>query len=146
MSSWNLPYVWHKLKLGIRRRCPDCEYGKLFDSHFHMVKTCPYCGSRFERSSGDSIGGVYLNIAAAELTAIGGYFIVERLFDPPFSFQLALWVFYVLGFVALFYPYGRGLWVSILYLTGAVYPDPDYEREYIAPHRVTYGKTPQEHE
>jgi hypothetical protein len=32
------------------------------------------------------------------------------------------------------YPFARGLWVAFLYLTGGVYADPDYEREYIAPY------------
>lgn len=146
MRSRTASYIIHKLRVGLRRRCPECELGKLFPRPFRMEKVCPYCGSRFERSSGDMIGGVYLNMVAAQLTALGGFFLIHALFAPPIWIHLAGWIGYVLVFTAVFYPYARGLWVAVLYLTGAVYPDPDYEREYFAPHHVTYGKTPQEHD
>lgn len=111
-----------------------------------MIATCPYCDVRYERSSGEAIGGVYINVAAAEFTAMAGFFTVNALFAPPILWQLAIWVPYLLVFVVLFYPRARGIWTSILWLTGAVYPDPDYEREYIAPDHIPHSRAPQEYD
>jgi uncharacterized protein (DUF983 family) len=118
----------------------------MFTGLFHMVKTCPYCGARFERASGDSIGGVYINVALAEFTSMTGFFLSNALFHPPLLLELAFWVTYVLVFCALFYRHGKGLWVGVNYLLGGVYPDPDYEREYIAPKQVLATKKPQRNE
>lgn len=111
-----------------------------------MREKCPYCQSRFERSPGDTIGGVYINVALAELSALAGFFTVDAVLHPPILHQLYFWIPYVLVFCALFYRHARGLWLAVLHLTGAIYPDPDYEREYISPRHVRRGKTPQRHE
>lgn len=132
--------MFRKLSIGLRRRCPECERGQIFASHFQINATCAYCGVRFERSSGDAVGGVYINVAVAEFTAMTGFFLVHTLFHPPMLAQLFIWIPYVLVFSILFYPYARGLWVGVMYLTGGIYRDPDYEREYIASSHV-YGTT-----
>lgn len=135
-----------KLGVGLRLRCPVCEQGRMFTGLFRLHPTCPYCLSRYERGSGDAIGGVYINVALAEITALMGFFTVHTLFSPPIYAQLFIWVPYILVFVLLFYRHARGLWIGVLFLTGAVYPDPDYTREYIAPAAALRGRAPQEHE
>jgi uncharacterized protein (DUF983 family) len=146
MRSRKFSYIGHKLKVGLTLRCPNCEQGKLFHGLFKMVAVCPYCQSRFERGSGDAVGGVYINVALAELTSVGGFFVVQRLFHPPIMVQLLIWVPYILLFVVFFYRHARGLWTGVLFITGAVYPDPDYERDYIAPNQVVRGSAPLERE
>lgn len=149
MRSRKFAYALHKLKVSARLRCPECEQGRLFERCFRvfrMKKTCDYCKVRFERTSGDAIGGVYINVALAELTAMGGFFAVHALFAPPIMLQLFFWVPYVLAFCVLGYKPARGLWIGVMYLTGGIYADPDYQREYIAPTTRTYGRTPQENE
>lgn len=143
MQSRNLSYILHKLRVGASRRCPSCERGRLFSNHFRMEPVCPYCQSRFERSSGDVIGGVYINVALAELTALMGFFAVHNVSTIPILHQLFIWVPYILLFTVYFYPHTRGLWVAVLYLTGGVYPDPDYQREYIACYAPPADKTPE---
>jgi len=146
MRSRKFSYIGHKLKVGFTLRCPNCEQGKMFHGLFKMDPVCPYCQSRFERRSGDAVGGVYISVALAELTSVGGFFLVHGLFHPPIMLQLLIWVPYILLFVVLFYRHARGLWTGILFVTGAVYPDPDYERDYIAPNQVVRGSTPLERE
>ncbi|GAB4512278.1 MAG: hypothetical protein OHK0046_11570 [Anaerolineae bacterium] len=102
---------------------------------------------RFERGSGDAVGGVYINVAVAELTAVSGFFLLHHLFDLPMLYQLLIWIPYVLLFSLYFYPYARGLWVAVMYLTGGIYADPDYEREYYGPTYIPYSaRTSQEPE
>ena len=92
------------------------------------------------------IGSAYITILLAELSALIGFFGVQAAFAPPITTQLMFWVPYLLVFSVVFYPVARGLWVAILYLTGGVYPDPDYTREYYGPtnrirvHRADTGE------
>lgn len=144
MRSKSPSYVFHKLKIGFQNRCPECEQGRIFARRFQINAMCPYCHSRFERSSGDAIGGVYINVALAEFTAMTGFFITQWLFEPSVTVQLAIWLPFILIFCIAFYRPTRGLWVGIMYLTGGIYPDPDYMREYIAPQTLPMDRTPHE--
>jgi uncharacterized protein (DUF983 family) len=109
-----------------------------------MHDTCPYCNARYERGHGEGVGGLYINIALAEFTALSGFFIVDALTDIEPIVQLLFWIPYILIFCALLHRHARGIWVGIVYLTGGVYPDPDYMREYFrsenepAPHSAEH--------
>src|SRR5690606_14067223 len=119
----------HKLWVGTALRCPNCEQGRMFDGLMRMRRHCDVCDVRFERQSGESVGGMYLNLGLAELTAIPGFFIVKALFEPPFLPHLLFWLAYTLVFCLLFYRHARGMWVSISYLSGGVQTDSDYLRD-----------------
>jgi uncharacterized protein (DUF983 family) len=146
MQSRKLSYILHKFWLGLRRRCPECEQGRLFASYFKMHETCPYCDVRFSRHSGDAIGGVYINVALAELSALMGFMLLHNISDIPIIHQLMLWIPYLLVFTVLFYPFARGMWISVMYLTGAIYVDPDYMREYVAPYYKRHPENPEKTE
>jgi len=133
LHSYTPRYILRKLWVGARLRCPSCEIGPIFKDRLHLHGTCPYCNVRYERGAGESIGGIYVNIMAAESTAFIGFLVVQVLFSPSIVDQLAFWVPYLIVFSVLFYRHARAIWVSVLYLTGAVYEDPDYTREYFGP-------------
>jgi len=130
-SFSDFPYYLNVLLTGTRLRCPHCGQGKMSRGLLHMDKTCPYCGVRWERQSGESVGGMYINLGFAELTALGGFFLADALFHPPFVPHLVFWVVYNILFCLLFYRHARGMWVAISYLTGGVQMDADYEREHM---------------
>lgn len=115
-------WVW-KLWIGARLRCPNCEQGKMFSSLFRMEPVCDHCGARYERAQGESIGGTLINLVAAEMLSMGGFIVSQVLFSPPLVFQLVFWVAFNLIFILLFYRHARGMWVSVAYLAGSVYPD-----------------------
>ncbi|MBC6935372.1 MAG: DUF983 domain-containing protein [Chloroflexi bacterium] len=120
--------VLRKLLLGLLLRCPNCGRGRLFDGLFNLFRmeaTCPDCHVRYERQSGESIGGTLINLCLAEVLSVGGYFATQAAFAPPLAFQLIFWITFNIVFIVLFYRHARGLWVSIAYLTGGVYPDAD---------------------
>jgi len=119
VKSW-LHVLWVTFTL----RCPNCEQGKIFTGLFRMNKTCPVCGVRFEREDGESVGGMYINLGLAELTTVGGFFLADALWHPPFEPHLIFWVIYNVLFIVLFYNRSRAMWVGISYLTGGVRPDP----------------------
>lgn len=120
-----LLYYAHKLWVGMLLRCPNCEQGRMFRGLFKMDEKCPHCGARYERLSGESIGGTMLNLSLAETLSMGGYIVTQALFSPPLAFQLTFWVSFNIIFILLFYRHARGMWVSVAYLSGSVYPDSD---------------------
>lgn len=126
----DIGYAIHKLWVGLRLRCPNCERGHMFHGLFKMDETCPYCGARYERREGESIGGTMINLVCAEVLSMGGYLISQALFAPPLAFQLVFWIAFNILFVVLFYRHARGLWASLSFLSGNVYPDTDTEHEY----------------
>ncbi len=126
--SWQeiLRVLW----VGRSLRCPNCGQGKLFRKGFIMNEVCPYCGVRFERQQGESVGAMYLTEGLASIVSIAGYFIVNALFHPPFVPHVIAWVVLIILVSLWAYRPSRGMWVAITYLTGGVYRDPDYQQEY----------------
>ncbi len=123
MGTWQqrLNVLWTTFRL----RCPNCGRGRIFTGLFRMNQTCPNCGVRFEREDGESVGGMYINLALAELFTVGGYFVANALFHPPFEPHLLFWICFNVAFVTVFYRHARSLWIGMSYLTGGVYADPD---------------------
>jgi uncharacterized protein (DUF983 family) len=122
-------YYVNKLWLGLMLRCPNCGKGKTFKTLFHIEKVCDHCGVRFERLSGESVGGMYINLGAAEFLSFAGYLITDILFRPPLLPEIAFWVTFNILFVVFFYRHSRSIWVAISYLAGGVMTDEDYERK-----------------
>ncbi len=128
MANPSLRYAAEKLLLALFLRCPNCGKGKMFRGLFTMEQTCPNCDVRFERRSGESVGGMYINLGLAEFFSVGGFFLFQALFNLPWVPHLAFWILFNIAFVVLFYRNSRALWVAISYLTGGVYTDPDTPR------------------
>ena len=105
----------------------------MFHGLFLMDETCPYCGVRYERREGESIGGTMINLVCAEVLSMGGYIISQALFAPSLAFQLTFWVTFNIVFILLFYRHARGIWASLSFLSGNVYPDPDTQKEFTSP-------------
>ncbi len=127
MANWERRIqVWGRT---LSLHCPNCGEGRIFTGLFSMNQTCPVCGVRFERESGESVGGMYINLSIAELLTIGGFFLVNTLAHPPFVPHLIFWVVFNVAFVALFYRHARSLWIGTTYLTGGVYKDREGEEE-----------------
>ena len=116
-------YYLHRLWLGLSLRCPNCGVGHMFKGLFTMVSSCPNCGVVYERLSGESIGGMFINLGLAEVISIFGFFFVQLAFNPPMTPHIIFWIVFNLAFVLLFYRHARGLWVAINYLSSGVYAD-----------------------
>lgn len=133
MRSRRLRYRLKIISLGARLCCPRCGAKSLFSGFFTLRATCLYCQSRFERSPGDAYGGVYVNLLVSEVLSLTGFFFSQEFTQIATELLLIFWLLFSLVFMLLFYRHARGIWIAIRYLTGGVYPDPDYEREYIHP-------------
>jgi|FLYN01.1.fsa_nt_gi uncharacterized protein (DUF983 family) len=112
---------------GFLLRCPNCGRGRMFRGLFEMEKTCPICQVRFERQSGESIGGMVINLALAEVITLGGFFLVDALFHVPITHQLIFWIPFTILFCIFFYRHARAMWVGVAFLVGGVYRDEEHE-------------------
>jgi uncharacterized protein (DUF983 family) len=102
---------------GLLLRCPSCHSGRMFRSWFRMRERCPVCGLPFERASGEITGGMGISIVVSCLLVIGAALWVGFSAVPLGPALLVLGAAVVL-FPIVFYPFSRGLWASVLYLTG----------------------------
>lgn len=107
------------LLAGFFLRCPRCKRGHLFQHGFTMYPACPNCGLPFETSAGEMTGGMGVNISVTLLLTMAAsmYFGLNRDFElVPLLVALGMCV---VVFPIAFHRSARGLWVAILYLTGA---------------------------
>jgi uncharacterized protein (DUF983 family) len=103
--------VWR----AVRRHCPNCGGGGLWQDWFHMRRNCPTCGLRLERGEqGYIVGAQMFNIVAAELlfAAIFVGVLLATLPDVPWP-----WLQYggpalMILFPVFFYPFSKTLFLA----------------------------------
>lgn len=109
--------IFRALWDGLILRCPGCHQGRMFVTLFKMRRECPVCGMPFEKSSGEITGGMGINtmVTQALVIALGllGWFTAIPILPLMTGVVLIALVFPI-----LFYPISRGLWASVIYLTG----------------------------
>ncbi len=53
--------AWPAIRKGLRRRCPNCGEGVLFDGYLKLQTTCPHCAEDLSHARADD-GPAYLTI------------------------------------------------------------------------------------
>lgn len=111
------------LLLGLRLICPACRRGAMFRSRFTMNVRCPVCGVIFERDAGEVTGGMAINMTlTSALALVGGGLLGVYTTLPALLLIVGVGALTV-ACGLLFYRHARGLWTSILYLTGSIFED-----------------------
>ena len=113
----SLSSVRHALGRGVRLRCPVCGVGKLFVGLWRMREACADCGVSYAREA-VWLGSMDINLTLSLLLILGA---LPFLSDIGLRRELI-----VLGIAAVFVPavlfrFVRGVWVSLLYLSGGIY-------------------------
>lgn len=121
------PSLSRALGRALRRRCPACGEGRLFDGPFRMRGSCPACGWVTEREPGSFTGPMYLVAAVTEtfaaLLAILLLFLTDwppkRIFlvGLPLLLLFSLWCF----------PTSKAVWAAIDFATDAAAGDGERE-------------------
>lgn len=102
---------------GLILRCPRCHRGPMFRG-WTMHLACPNCGQVFESASGEVTGGMGINTVATlflVIVAAGASVFLTKLPVWPLIGVMAL---ITVAFAIGFYRSSRGLWASILFITG----------------------------
>jgi uncharacterized protein (DUF983 family) len=110
---------------GFIGRCPLCGRGRLFHAYYKVRERCESCGVVFEPTSGQSTGGMAINLVLTIfLGFVGGIVLVLNAPDRLGIGLLALLAVMAL-FHLLFYRFARGLWLGIMVATGDLAHDRD---------------------
>jgi uncharacterized protein (DUF983 family) len=129
MHGWLARKLGHMLRimriliLGLLLTCPACRHGRMFRSLFVMNVRCPVCGVIFERDAGEVTGGMAINMTLTSTVALVGGGLLGVLTDLPAGELIILVGLITVAIGVLFYRHARGLWTSILYLTGSIFED-----------------------
>ena len=105
----------------MRRRCPRCGRGAIFDSYFRMNARCTECDAAFWVDQGEWLGAFVIDWACATGIALIVWALLE-LFFPRMPQTLEIVLISVCALASLFasFPWSRSLWTVFLYLAGAM--------------------------
>jgi len=99
----------------LRRRCPWCGGGNIFQSWFELAPHCPTCGYRFEREEGYTVGAMIvimglIEIAFGVLLVLG---IALTYPDVPWTGLLVVGLTLMIVVPLVGYPLAKLLWIAI---------------------------------
>jgi len=100
----------------LRRRCPACGGGPIFESWTRMAERCPACGLVLTRKeSGYSLGGFWLNMLFAEGLTISLFIatLVKTWPDPPWTMLQYGLPLMALASPVAFYPFSKTLFLAL---------------------------------
>ena len=110
-----------KLVLGFFLICPVCERGRMYATQWRMHQYCPQCGVPFEHDKGEVTGAMAITLVLfSAITVICGSLLVVLTPISPFV-VIGFFGVFTLVAGAMFYRHARGLWVSFLFLSGAMF-------------------------
>jgi uncharacterized protein (DUF983 family) len=108
------------LLCGLLLTCPACRYGRMFRSLWVMKLRCPVCGIIFERDAGEVTGGMWINATVTSTLIVIPALYFALFTRVSIALLIGLLGAFTVGFGLMFYRPARGLWISILYLTGSI--------------------------
>src|SRR6185503_6764121 len=111
------------LLCGLLLTCPACRYGRMFRSLWTMNLRCPVCGIIFERDAGEVTGGMWINATVTSTLAVVPALYFALFTKVPLALLFGILALITVAFGLLFYRPARGLWISILSLTGSIDED-----------------------
>lgn len=97
----------------IRKKCPYCGGGHLFEGWFTLKKRCPHCNTLFEYEEGHMLGSYVVNLGVTELLTVA--IVVWMIAGTAMSvLQMQIWaVVFAVGLPLLFYPFALLLWIAL---------------------------------
>jgi uncharacterized protein (DUF983 family) len=114
--------ILRALARGVRKRCPHCGRGRLFDGWSRHRDRCEDCGLVYERNPGDTwaftVIGDRVPVAAAIALVYFGLFRINR--------TLGTVALVVLGGVLIWTAPNRwGVGIALHYVSRVYFPDPE---------------------
>lgn len=104
-----------RFRRALRLRCPNCGGGPLLIHWFKLAQRCPGCGLLLERSEGDFLGGMTINLVIGEAIPVGAMFLTWLLTRPTPPW-LAIEIGGIIGAILvplLFFPFSRTIWLAL---------------------------------
>jgi len=92
---------------GMRKRCPKCGKGKLFQSYSRVFDECNNCNLNLKGHRADD-APPYVTIIVVGHVLIPVILAFRQLIDPPISLQFAIWLPLLLLATIWFLPISKG--------------------------------------
>jgi uncharacterized protein (DUF983 family) len=108
--------VGRLVRMSLRRRCPRCGDGRIWDGWLKLRRTCDQCGFVAHRDEPDYFIGAYLvNLIVAELAAAIVCAIVVLVTWPDTPWTAVLWLGATAAIISplVFYPFTVTLWLAV---------------------------------
>lgn len=108
--------VQRLLRAAVRRRCPRCDEGRIWDGWFKLRRTCDRCGFVADRDEPDYFIGAYLvNLIVAELVVAIACALIVLATWPTTPWTAVLWAGAAAAIIAplLFYPLTVTFWLAV---------------------------------
>jgi uncharacterized protein (DUF983 family) len=103
------------IRRGLRRRCPNCGTGGIFDGWFKLKDRCPTCAYPFEREEGYWVSAIIVNTAVIEGLFLIVFIAVVLATAPEIEWIPLLVIAVVMNllFPIFFYPLSKTVWMGI---------------------------------
>ena len=103
------------IRRGLRRRCPNCGTGGIFDGWFKLKDRCPTCAYPFEREEGYWVSAIIVNTAVIEGLFLIVFIAVVLATAPDIEWMPLLVIAVVMNllFPIFFYPLSKTVWMGI---------------------------------
>lgn len=103
------------IRRGLRRSCPNCATGGIFDSWFKLKDRCPTCSYPFEREEGYWVSAIIVNTAVIEGLFLFVFIAVVLATAPDIEWMPLLVIAVVMNllFPIFFYPLSKTVWMGI---------------------------------
>ena len=100
------------LMRGMRRRCPRCGEGRLYDGWMKLRETCEACGLVYQSDAGETWAFVYLSTAG-----VTGVIVIGMLLIRPKSLLVGKALLITVATAAIVWtlPYRKGIAIALAY-------------------------------
>jgi uncharacterized protein (DUF983 family) len=114
----NRPPLWLAIRRGLACRCPNCGGGRLFASYLKQVDTCAACGEPLGHIRSDD-AAPWLTILVVGHILVPIVLAVEMSTTWPDWVSMTLWPALGLALAVALLPRAKGLFVGVIWATGA---------------------------
>ena len=108
--------VGRLLGRALRRRCPVCGRGAMFDGWFSLRARCVHCEFSFERGEEDDywLGAYLLNFIATEVVFAGLLLaiLIATWPSPPWTGLIWIGAVQMIVTPIVFYPFSKTFWLA----------------------------------
>ena len=102
---------------GLRRQCPSCELGKIFDGYLKLKDKCPHCAAPIGEIRADDFPP-YLTIFIVGHIVVPALLLVEMNYHPPAMIQMIVWPSLALVLSLSLLPIMKGAVVGFMWSLG----------------------------
>ena len=100
---------------GLRKKCPVCAGGNLFDGWFKLRDRCPTCSYSFSREEGYWVSAIIVNVGVIQVMFIILFVVVVLATAPEVEWAPLLIIGGTMNllFPIFWYPFSKTVWMAI---------------------------------